>query len=76
MTTTDGTTIRYETAGDGPAVAFLPDAGSGPWLWGWQAPAMAGRYRTVVHAPRGTAGSDAAGPYGVDRLASRSAASR
>ena len=68
--TTDGTAIQYEVAGDAdrPALAFLADAGFGPWSWGWQAPALTGPYRTVVHAARGTDGSDAAGPYTVDRL--------
>ena len=68
--TADGTTLRYEVAGDaGPTVVFVPDAGFGPWLWGWQAPALAGRYQTVVYAPRGTERSDAEGPYTVDRFA-------
>ena len=69
--TTDGTTLRYADAGDPdrPTVAFLPDAGFGPWSWGWQAPALAGPYRTLVSATRGTDGSNASAPYGVDRLA-------
>jgi len=68
--TADGTTLRYEVAGDaGPTVVFVPDAGFGPWLWGWQAPALSGRYRTVVYAPRGTERSDAEGPYTVGRFA-------
>ena len=68
--TADGTTLRYEVAGDaGPTVVFVPDVGFGPWLWGWQAPALSGRYRTVVYAPRGTERSDAGGPYTVDRFA-------
>ena len=65
----DGTTLRYEVDGDGPTVVFLPDVGVGPWLWSWQAPALAGRHRTVVYAPRGTGRSDATGPYTVDRFA-------
>jgi pimeloyl-ACP methyl ester carboxylesterase len=67
----DGTAIAYDVSGDPdrPAVAFVPEAGFGPWIWGWQAPALSGSYRTVVVATRGTDGSDAGGPYGVDRLA-------
>ena len=65
----DGTTLRYEGDGDGPTVVFVPDVGFGPWVWGWQAPALAGRHRTVVYAPRGTGRSDATGPYTVDRFA-------
>jgi pimeloyl-ACP methyl ester carboxylesterase len=68
---TDGATLRYAVSGDGdrPAIAFVPDAGFGPWVWGWQAPALAGRYRTVVCATRGTDDSDRTGPYTVDRFA-------
>lgn len=69
--TTDGTTLCYEVDGpdDRPTVVFLPDIGVGPWLWGWQAPRLAGRYRTVVYATRGTDGSDDEGPYTVERFA-------
>ncbi|CCQ35219.1 alpha/beta hydrolase fold protein [Natronomonas moolapensis 8.8.11] len=69
--TEGGATLRYECSGgnDRPAVAFLPDVGFGPWVWGWQAPKLAGPYRTVVHAMRGTDGSEASGPYTVDRFA-------
>jgi 3-oxoadipate enol-lactonase len=68
--TTDGTTLYYERGGEGePTVAFLPDSAVGPWLWGWQAPPLTGPYRTLVYAPRGTDGSDAAPPYTVDRFA-------
>ena len=69
--TVDGTALRYERSGraDRPAVAFLPDVGFGPWVWGWQAPELSGPYRTVVHAARGTDGSGTSGPYTVDRFA-------
>lgn len=68
---TDGTTIQYETEGDPerPTVVFVPDTATGPWLWGWQAPTLAGTHQTVVYAQRGTDGSDTDGPYTVDRLA-------
>lgn len=67
----DGATLRYEVDGpeDRPAVAFVPDVGVGPWLWGWQAPALSSSYRTVVYTQRGTERSDAVGPYTVDRFA-------
>ncbi len=68
--TTDGATLRYELEGDEsrPAVAFVPDVGFGPWVWGWQAPALSGPYRTLVYAMRGTDGSDSDGPYTLDRF--------
>jgi 3-oxoadipate enol-lactonase len=68
---TDGVTLQYETEGDPerPTVVFVPDTATGPWLWGWQAPKLAGTHRTVVYAQRGTDGSDTDGPYTVDRLA-------
>ena len=50
-------------------MAFLPDVGFGPWVWGWQAPELAGPYRTVVAATRGTDGSGGSGPHTVDRFA-------
>ena len=67
----DGTTLRYELGGeaDRPTVAFVPDVGFGPWVWGWQAPELAGSYRTVVAAVRGTDGSDSGRPHTVDRFA-------
>lgn len=64
----DGVGLRYETAGDGHPVAFLADAGFGPWLWGWQHRAVAGPFTAVVPAQRGTDGSEA-GPVDVDVLA-------
>lgn len=69
--TTNGTALYYEVDGpaDRPTVVFLPDVGVGPWLWGWQAPRLAGRYRTVVYAARGTDGSDSEDPYTVERFA-------
>ena len=69
--TVDGTTLRYELSGreGGPVVAFVPDVGFGPWVWGWQAPSLSGIYRTLVYAPRGTDGSGSDGPYTVDRFA-------
>jgi len=62
-----GDEIAYEVAGSGagppdadgePApVAFVPTLGFGPWQWGWQVPAIAGPFRTIATATRGTAGS-------------------
>ena len=50
----DGTRLYYETAGSGETVAFVPDIGTGAWLWGWQHAALAGPYEAVVWNPRGT----------------------
>lgn len=70
--TTDGTTLYYEVDGDDgderPTVVFIPDAGFGPWLWGWQAPRLSNRYQTVVYATRGTDDSDNDDPYTIDQL--------
>ncbi|WP_323677480.1 alpha/beta hydrolase [Halorubellus sp. PRR65] len=50
----DGVELYYETAGSGETVAFVPDVGTGAWLWGWQHAALAGPYEAVVWNPRGT----------------------
>lgn len=69
-TTRDGTTLYYETDGEGETVAFVPDVGYGAWLWGWQYGAVAGPREALVWDLRGTGRSDAPpGPYGVDALA-------
>ncbi|PSQ05835.1 alpha/beta hydrolase [Halobacteriales archaeon QS_6_71_20] len=69
--------LYYEADGEGSpdrdvdAVAFCGEIGYGPWQWGWQHAVVAGPYRAVVPATRGTADSDAPpGPYTVARLAS------
>ncbi|MFC7097451.1 alpha/beta fold hydrolase [Halobaculum marinum] len=68
--------LYYEVDGEGDddrdvdAVAFCGEVGFGPWQWGWQHAAVAGPYRTVVPATRGTGDSDAPpGPYTVGQLA-------
>jgi pimeloyl-ACP methyl ester carboxylesterase len=62
--------LYYERVGDGPTVAFLPEAGLGAWSWGWQHDAIAGPFESLVVDPRGTGRSDApAGPYDVATLA-------
>ena len=64
-----GVTLHYETAGDGPTVVFVNDAGYGAWLWGWHHDALAACER-VVWDLRGTGESDApTGPYDVGTLA-------
>lgn len=69
-TTRDGTTLRYETDGEGETVAFVPDIGVGPWFWGWQHAGLAGPFETLTWAMRGTDGSDPpAGPLSVATLA-------
>jgi 3-oxoadipate enol-lactonase len=67
---TDGGEIYYETAGEGDLVAFVGDAGYGPWLWSWQFASIAGPFEALTMALRGTDGSDAAAdPTSVDDLA-------
>lgn len=64
-----GVTLYYETAGSGPTVALVGDAGYGAWQWGWQYAALAGPYRVVVFDHRGTGRSDTpAGPYTMETL--------
>ncbi|MCT9095022.1 alpha/beta fold hydrolase [Haloarchaeobius sp. HME9146] len=54
----NGTTLYYETDGEGETVAFVPDIGCGAWLWGWQYASLAGPYETLVWNTRGTGRSD------------------
>jgi pimeloyl-ACP methyl ester carboxylesterase len=51
--------LYYETDGEGPTVAFVNDVGYGAWLWGWQHPALAGPFETLVWDLPGTGRSDA-----------------
>jgi len=68
--TREGVALYYETDGAGETVAFVPDAGYGAWLWGWQHGAVAGPHEALVWDLRGTGRSDAPpGPYDVDALA-------
>ncbi|WP_255151594.1 alpha/beta fold hydrolase [Halorarius halobius] len=65
-----GVDLYYERVGDGPTVAFLPEAGLGAWSWGWQHDAVVGPYEALVVDPRGTGRSDAPpGPYDAATLA-------
>jgi pimeloyl-ACP methyl ester carboxylesterase len=57
----DGTELYYEAVGSGETVAFVPDVGTGAWLWGWQHAALAGPYEAVVWNPRGTGKSSRPG---------------
>jgi pimeloyl-ACP methyl ester carboxylesterase len=57
----DGVELYYEAAGSGETVAFVPDVGTGAWLWGWQHAALAGPYEAVVWNPRGTGKSSRPG---------------
>ncbi len=68
-TTRDGVELAYETAGDGPTVAFVGDVGVGAWQWARQVDALAGPARTLVYDHRGTGRSDAPpGPYAMATL--------
>ena len=70
-TATNGSvSLYYDRAGEGDPVVFVPEAGLGGWLWGWQHAALAGPYETVVWDLRGTGRSDAPpGPYALETLA-------
>lgn len=69
-TATNGnTSLYYDRAGEGEPVVFVPDAGLGGWLWGWQHAAIAGPHEAVVWDLRGTGRSDAPdGPYDLETL--------
>jgi 3-oxoadipate enol-lactonase len=68
---TDGVDLHYETAGDGPTLAFVGDVGFGAWQWAWQVDALAGPFEVLVYDYRGTGRSDAPeGPYDVATLVS------
>ncbi len=56
--TNDGVDLYYELDGSGETVAFIGDCGFGAWQWGWQAPAVAGPYETLVWDMRGVGRSD------------------
>lgn len=69
-TATNGAvSLYYDRAGEGEPVVFVPEAGLGGWLWGWQHAAVAGPYEAVVWDLRGTGRSDAPdGPYTLETL--------
>jgi len=65
----DDVDLHYETAGDGPTIAFVGDVGFGAWQWAWQFDALAGPFEVLVYDHRGTGQSDApAGPYDLATL--------
>ncbi|QLK24542.1 alpha/beta hydrolase [Natrinema zhouii] len=61
--------LYYDRAGEGEPVVFVPEAGLGGWLWGWQHAAVAGPHEAIVWDLRGTGRSDAPpGPYSLETL--------
>ncbi|QCW01747.1 alpha/beta fold hydrolase [Natrinema pallidum] len=61
--------LYYDRAGEGEPVVFVPEAGLGGWLWGWQHAAVAGPHEAVVWDLRGTGRSDSPpGPYTLETL--------
>ncbi|WP_222915572.1 alpha/beta hydrolase [Natrinema sp. SYSU A 869] len=61
--------LYYDRAGEGDPVVFVPEAGLGGWLWGWQHAAVAGPHEAVVWDLRGTGRSDApSGPSDLETL--------
>ena len=64
--------LYYETDGpnDAEAVVFVEGLGYGAWMWGWQQPAVAVGFETIVWDNRGTGRSSAPeGPYTVSEMA-------
>ncbi len=65
----ESVSLYYDRAGEGEPVVFVPEAGLGGWLWGWQHAAVAGPHEAVVWDLRGTGRSDAPpGPYDLETL--------
>ncbi|MDF9747363.1 alpha/beta fold hydrolase [Natrinema salsiterrestre] len=61
--------LYYDREGGGEPVVFVPEAGLGGWLWGWQHAAVAGPHEAVVWDLRGTGRSDRPeGPYDLETL--------
>ncbi len=68
--TNDGVSLYYDLDGSGETVAFIGECGFGAWQWGWQAPALAGPYETLVYDMRGVGNSDMPdGGYDIETLA-------
>ncbi len=68
--TNDGVSLYYELDGSGETVVFIGECGFGAWQWGWQAPALAGPYETLVYDMRGVGNSDVPDSgYDIDTLA-------
>jgi pimeloyl-ACP methyl ester carboxylesterase len=47
-TATDGSTIVYESHGEGPPLLLIPGLGFGPWGWFKQIPALSRRFRVLT----------------------------
>lgn len=47
-TATDGSTIAYESHGEGPPLLLIPGLGFGPWGWFKQVPALSRRFRVLT----------------------------
>lgn len=60
--------LHYEREGSGESVLFVPEAGTGAWLWSWQFPALAGPFDAIAFDPRGVGRSDPADDYSLDAL--------
>jgi pimeloyl-ACP methyl ester carboxylesterase len=70
--TNDDVELYYETDGpsDAETVVFVEGLGYGAWMWGWQQPAVADGFETVVWDNRGTGRSSTPeGPYTVSEMA-------
>lgn len=73
----DGVELYYEAAGrdedatpeSGEPVVFVPDLGCGAWLWGWQAPALAGPRDAITWDLRGTGRSSPGETYSIGAMA-------
>ena len=67
-TSADGTTIAYDTWGEGPAVVIVGGAFNDRTTWADLARALAGEgFRAVSHDRRGRGGSGDTPPYAVER---------
>jgi pimeloyl-ACP methyl ester carboxylesterase len=68
--TANGTTLYYETHGQGAPVMPVPGLGGLGSYWRPQIPAFSHRYRVIVHDHRGTGRSEwASNRYSVEQMA-------
>lgn len=64
--------LYYEVDGpeDAETVVFVEGLGYGAWMWGWQQPAVANGFETIVWDNRGTGRSSTPeGPYTISEMA-------
>lgn len=56
--TRDGRDLPYRVHGEGPTVAFVPEACVGPWAWAWVMEGLGSEIQTVVYKPQAPTAAD------------------